>query len=230
MSLALSFNPDLIQFRDVFARYLGRGGTCFEVGCYPGHYLVYLGRQYSYTVSGIDTTPFVLDRLPAYLDGSGVAIGDLYRGDFMTFDPVQQYDVVCSFGFIEHFHNWKSVIEKQASLVRPGGLIIVTCPNFRGLQHLLHAAFDRPNLDRHVLGAMDLRAWASALHALHFVPLYHRHYRTADFWTDSPQRGRVQRAAAAVTSRTMKGIDRRVNFPNALLSPYLVAVWQRPAE
>src|SRR4051794_27786145 len=73
-----------VQFKELFARHLPRGGTCFEVGCYPGPYLIHLGREFGYTVSGIDLTPDVVN-LGEHVARHGVAVGAFYHGDFLTF-------------------------------------------------------------------------------------------------------------------------------------------------
>src|SRR5713101_7012934 len=94
-----------ILFEDLFDRFLKPGGTCFEVGCYPGNFLIHLGRRFGYEVSGIDATPFVLTRMPPRFQG--VKVGRFYQGDFLQFQPPGLFDVVCSFGFIEHFTNFE---------------------------------------------------------------------------------------------------------------------------
>ena len=43
------------------------------------------------------------------------------------------YDVVYSLGLIEHFVDRVSIVERHVRLARPGGLLILGVPNFRGL-------------------------------------------------------------------------------------------------
>ena len=148
-SQQLSYNPRIIPFRDLFARYLPRGGTCFEVGCYPGMFLAYLGLEHEFTVSGIDATPQVTDRLVRHLEKLGVRVGTLHHGNVFTFVSPERYDVVCSFGFIEHFAHVDNVIGRHVALLKPGGTLVLTCPNFRGLQYVLHRLLDSENLARH---------------------------------------------------------------------------------
>src|SRR5262245_46611715 len=97
------YEPEEVLFREVFARYLPRGGECFEIGCYPGNFLIWLAQEFGYTVSGIDATPSVKDRMPQRLALHGIKTGEFQQADFLTFTPTRTYDVVCSFGFIEHF-------------------------------------------------------------------------------------------------------------------------------
>ena len=158
-SIVLVYKPHNIELKEIFDQYLKPGGTCFEVGCYPGRYLIYLGKRFNFTVSGIDSTPLVHSRMPGFLTEHGVRTGNLYHGDILSFEPDKQYDVVFSFGFVEHFVNLEEVIEKHVQLVKPTGVMIVACPNFRGLQYFLHRLLEPSALERHVLDTMDLSRW-----------------------------------------------------------------------
>jgi 2-polyprenyl-3-methyl-5-hydroxy-6-metoxy-1,4-benzoquinol methylase len=222
-SLPLAYDEDGVQFKELFKRFVPRGGSCFEVGCYPGNYLAYFGRRFGYTVSGIDTTPFIRDKMPAFLESLGVPVGELHCGEFMAFQTGKQYDMVFSNGFVEHFENYREVIRKHIALVKPGGTIVLSAPNFRNLQFVLHWMLDRQNLRRHVLSAMNLGAWHSVLSESGMEPLYHGYYRTWEFWADSVQnstRKLLTRYIRAVARR----VDARVNWPNPLLSPYMVSI------
>ena len=81
--------------------------------------------------------------------------------------------VACSFGFIEHFWNLEEVIERHVKLVKPGGTLILAAPNFRGLQYAFDRLLDAANLRRHVIKAMDLRAWREILLRNGMIPLHH---------------------------------------------------------
>jgi SAM-dependent methyltransferase len=220
-------NADVL-FCELFDRFLKPGGTCFEVGCYPGNFLIHLGRRFGYEVSGIDATPFVLTRMPARIHQHGVKVGRFYQGDFLQFQSPGLFDVVCSFGFIEHFRNFEEVIDKHISMVAPGGTLIISCPNFRYLQYVFHRLLDPINLKRHVLEAMDLDPWRTVLEKRGMEILYHGYYRTAGFWADSPRSGRLAQHAIYYVQRINQVIDRRVNYPNRFLSPFLISISRKP--
>lgn len=219
----LAYDPEQVQFKELFDQYLKHGGTCFEVGCYPGTYLIYLGKRFDYTVGGIDATPFVLSRLPSHLAKHGVKVNTLYHGDFLGFEFDRTYDVVCSFGFIEHFLNLQEVLVKHIRLVKHYGTLVLACPNFRGIQYVLHRLLDPTNLQRHALNAMNLRGWQETLERNRMKVLYQGYYRTADFWVDTPRQGFLATLAIKHVARIAEKLDRRVNWPNPLLSPYMVS-------
>lgn len=162
-------------------------GTCLEIGCYPGRYLAVFG-ELGYSLSGIDLTSHVLDRLPEWLVSSGYNLGDFHQEDFFDYcsQTEQRFDVVCSFGFIEHFTDWDYVLELHASLVKPGGLLVVSVPNFRGrFQRWLHELLDHDNLERHNLTAMLPREWAALLASQNFQVQFAGCFGRFDFWSDS---------------------------------------------
>lgn len=120
------------------------------------------------------------------------------------------YDVVCSFGVIEHFADWRTFLERQASLVAPGGRLVVTAPNFRGwLQHGLHRALDRENLERHCLEAMRPDAWAAHLAAQGWEVLEWGGLGRFDFWAGEARRGPLGGAALWLV-RSLRGAAARI--------------------
>lgn len=210
-------------FKDLFAKHLGRGGTCFEIGCYPGPYLIYLGKTFGYTVGGIDTTPGVVAALPDLVRSQGVEVSGFVQGDFLTYALDQQYDVVCSFGFIEHFLNYEEVIRRHIALVKPGGILVLSCPNFRRLQWVFHRLFDAPNLRRHVLAAMNFREWNKIFSEAGMEVLHQSYYRTCEVWRTregSPRPIRDKVAWRLV--RLAQALDTRIRWPNRWTSPYMV--------
>jgi SAM-dependent methyltransferase len=227
--LALEYRADSVEFRELLRRHLPGGGTSFEVGIYPGPYSIFLGRELGYTVSGIDLTPFVSSRLPQHFEAHGVAVGDLVRGDFLEFECSERYDVVCSFGFIEHFENFEEVLRKHIALLKPHGTLVVSCPNFRGLQWVGHWLFDRENLQRHATRAMNLRRWQRVLDEHGMVRLHHGYHRTADFWVDKPPRSRAGRWGARAVTGLARAVDAAVERPNRLTSPHMVSISRRAA-
>jgi len=226
-NLPLVYDPDRIEFRDLFNRYLLPGGTCFEVGCYPGNFLIYMGKNFGYEVSGIDKTYLVKNQLPMYLAEHGIKIGNLYYGDFLEFEFDQTYDVVCSFGFIEHFFNFKDIIKKHIELVKPTGTLIIACPNFSGLQYFFRRLVDSENLQHHVMKAMDLPVWGEILNDNGMDILLQGYYRTADFWVDPMKRGFLASKAIEVIQGLTGAIDKKINWPNSWLSPYMISISQK---
>jgi 2-polyprenyl-3-methyl-5-hydroxy-6-metoxy-1,4-benzoquinol methylase len=228
--LELIYNQNFILFKDLFNEYLKNNGTCLEIGCYPGNYLIYLSNQFNYEVSGIDTTPFLLTRLPLHLTRNNVKIGKLYKENFLTSKHDIKYDLVCSFGFIEHFIDFEAIIEKHIQLVKPSGILVITTPNFRNVQYVLHRLLDFENLKRHNLASMDLKKWTRIMQNNNMKILYSNYYKTAGFWTDSTKKSQFTDYISGNIRYLFNKIDQRVNLPNPLISPYLICIAQKLEE
>ncbi|HEY4285230.1 MAG TPA: class I SAM-dependent methyltransferase [Chthoniobacterales bacterium] len=224
----LKFVPENVPFKELFDAYLPSGGSCFEVGAYPGNILAYLCSRFGYTANGIDLTPHVQNRLAEFFTRQGIKIGDFFYGDFLQADLNQTYDVVCSFGFIEHFTNFDEVIQKHVELVKPGGVLILSCPNFRRLQYLIHRALDNDNLRRHVLSAMDFKAWKEVLEKNGMEVLSQDYWRTIGFWHENRHPNKLQRAGIRIAQRLATAIDLRTDLPNRFTSPHMVTFARKP--
>ena len=225
---AMKFVPEAVPFKEMFDEYLPSGGSCFEVGAYPGNILAYLCSRFGYVANGIDLTPHVQDRLPEFFTRHGIRIGNFFYGDFLATSFDQTYDVVCSFGFIEHFTNFDEVIRKHVELVKPGGILILSCPNFRRLQFLIHRALDNQNLKRHVLSAMDFKAWRRVLEKNDMEVLAQNYWQTFGFWHENRSPNRLQRAGIRLAERLAGSIDSRIDLPNRFTSPHMVTFARKP--
>lgn len=79
----------------------------------------------------------------------------VYKANILEFKLNIKFDVVASFGLIEHFIDPTPYITKMASLVKRGGYLIIHVPNFRNFQYLIHLLSDRQLLEKHYLEYMD---------------------------------------------------------------------------
>jgi 2-polyprenyl-3-methyl-5-hydroxy-6-metoxy-1,4-benzoquinol methylase len=164
-------------------------GTCLEIGCFPGRYLVCLGKL-GYEVNGVDLTPRVENEFPAWLKRLGLKVGEFKRQDFFEYAPSQKYDLVSSFGFIEHFQNWEDVLLKHMSLVKKGGYLLIETPNFKGwMQRLIHYYLDKKNYDRHFIPAMDPAKWSALCEKNGFEILWQGYLGDFQFWIDEEPKG-----------------------------------------
>jgi hypothetical protein len=136
--------------------------------------------------------------------------------------------VVCSFGFVEHFTDTRLVLNRHAELVAPGGRLEISCPNFRGIQWVLHRWLDPSNLSRHVTAAMNLSLWQETLSQAGFQTLHAGYYRTFDFWTEDIISHPVNQLAKRAILRVGRAIDRRTNWPSSWFSPHQILVARRP--
>lgn len=228
MNSRLKYDPNQIIFRELFEKYVKKGGTCFEVGCYPGNFLIYFAKEFGYKVSGIDMAARLLDVTPAYLQTNGVVPEEITRADFTHREHPKLYDLVCSFGFVEHFVNYEEIIVKHISLVKPGGTLVMSCPNLRNLQLLVYWLTDRETLSAHVVASMNLRKWKKILDLNGMRLLYHNYYGTAGF-VGAPKgpSSKYKKVVQELYSRFCDKVDNHFDYPNAVLSPHLLSISEK---
>jgi len=142
-----------------------RGASLIEVGCGRSQLLPYFARQFGLRVSGLDYSAIGCERARQILERERIT-GDIFCGDLWTFDafPLPGYDVVFSFGLVEHFEETAAVVRALARYARPGGAVLTLIPNMRGSVGALQKTLARAIYDIHVpLSSLDLaRAHAEA--------------------------------------------------------------------
>lgn len=181
-----------------------------------------------YEAHGIDyaTDPAAVT---AFLQEEGVRVGRIQRGNFLEWAPGRTYDIVGSFGFLEHFERPFEVAALHFKHVTPGGFVVITFPNFAHGQRVLHWLFDRPNLRRHNTRCMSL-GFLKAVAERNGAQLLEASYAGLfDFWYERGPRSRLQEVAMwrtiSLVRRTAERLCRR---PSPLLSPYIIGVFRAP--
>jgi hypothetical protein len=195
-------------------------GSAIEIGSYPGPHLATLG-DLGYELNGIDFCPDNAIRLPMWLKKEGFTIGEFWVNDFFEFNCERKFDVVCSFGFIEHFLNYDEVITKHANLVNQGGYLLLTTPNFRGkVQQFLHRYFDKGNLAVHNLDSMQPDIWAKQLTVAGFEILYKGHFGGFWFWRGDENLSFTKRIIIGIIERLIPRLRKLVSADSESTSAY----------
>lgn len=180
--------------RTWFEKYIPRGnGRCIEIGCFPGQFLACFGEM-GYQLNGLDLIPAVETTLPQWLKSQGYKIGNFYKYDFLNFNSGNTYDIVASFGFVEHFSDWQDIIRRHMKLVKTGGYLIISAPNFRGLfQRIFQSLFNRESYKRHNIHAMAPEAWAPIIRDQGFEILFSGYYGPIHYWANEQKRNIISK-------------------------------------
>jgi len=205
-----------------------------ELGCAPG----FLG---AILFEGTEWQPFGIDyaedaeayRLSFEQIGKSAT---LYQGDLFDIDLGRQFDVVCSFGLIEHFRGAEldQVLAIHHKYVRPGGYVVVLLPNFTGVHYAWHYLFDRPNLDTHNVDSMNLgtfRIFDDLGYSTLFMD-FHGQLRVwgNSSWVGNWFTGKAVAALSHLVSKSSRLLGRMgVRLTGRSLSPYILYIGQRPA-
>jgi SAM-dependent methyltransferase len=192
----------------------------FEIGCFPGSYLYHFGKH-KYELNGIDITDEMDESFNNWLQSKGFSVGEIYKQDVFSFEPTIKYDIVCSFGFIEHFSNFTELIEKHIDWTKPGGHIIITVPDFaNSVQNFLHRYSDKQLLNIHNLKAMNMRAWEKAFACKNVEVIFKGHFGGFTYWAGNQKRNFIQKLfvkTGYVMSKLFSNVERSSN----LYSPFM---------
>ena len=222
-----------LPFKDLFEKYLPKGGSCFEVGCYPGRFLIYLGKNFDYTVSGIDWMPGSKGVLENRLRSYGLKVGTIIEDDFLKTRIESKYDVVCSFGFIEHFQDIESIFRLHANLLKPNGILMISCPNYRKVRYLLSKWLEPESLQHHNLKMMDFAEWTKPLEENGLEVLHQNYYLTFRFWSGRSKkktiRGLARDFVVLALDYSSYAFSSVIDYPNSLLSPLMISISKKKA-
>ena len=113
---------------ELLRKHLPKKGSCIELGCSPGRMMSAMAKNFNYRFSGIDIT--ALDTTKKNLEHNNIRNVKLIKGNITSYRPNQKYDIVCSFGLIEHFKNSKEAFKHFDKFCRKGGYMVIGLPNF----------------------------------------------------------------------------------------------------
>jgi SAM-dependent methyltransferase len=146
--------PSKVPFNKFLSK-LEQANSFIEIGGFPGVFSTYFYTKGCKKVSLLD---FYIDRniVRGFEKVNGIPENTIHciESDFFTFKTNDKYDVVFSFGFIEHFKDTKDVIQRHVELLVDDGQLLIVIPNFRGLNGFVQYVFDRKNLHAHNLDSM----------------------------------------------------------------------------
>jgi len=183
-----------IRLQSLFDRYLPKhkNGSALEIGACPGSNLLALALSHGYRPVALDYLPAVRS-LPAAFLKHGVEL-EIIEADFLSMAADRTFDVVMSFGFIEHFNNAEAILQKHWELVAENGFLVVSLPIFGPMQMILRQLILTPErlndaLRTHHTKIMDMRVirrWCERLPGAQILKCGHvDHMHTWFYSSDS---------------------------------------------
>ncbi len=172
----------------ILPRYLAgaSGAKAIEIGSAPGSFMIRLADTFGVEPFGVDYTATGAAANRAAFAAQGYAVDNVIEAD--VFSPAfqsayrEQFDIVVSRGFIEHFTELEPVLDAHLNLLKPGGLLIVLIPNLRGIYWLWTWIFNRPQLPLHNLSIMRLQRFQSLFDASRIRAEECDYHGTFSFW------------------------------------------------
>lgn len=207
--------------------------TCIEIGVVPGNHLIYLAKFHKYRPVGLDYVDdigFVGDNLIF----NGISEFELIKEDFLEWNPEKKYDIVCSFGFVEHFENYEEVIKKHMDIVKEGGYLVISVPYLKYFQFLLRKIFYKKEhlekiLSIHNLEIMNLKKLENVIISNnHFEKLFSGYICEMTIWFKpidpfiKPNRKSMLRVLKLFEKQVNK-----VGFSSRFISPAIMVIFQK---
>lgn len=192
----------------------------FEIGCYPGRYLYHFGKL-GYELNGIDFSSEMNEQFSNWLKAEGFTVNQMIQKDIFAYETAALYDVTASFGFIEHFANFAALIELHIKLTKPGGIIIISVPDFANpFQYFFHRLTDKKLMDIHNLQAMKPDAWRGAVSKHNVEVLFDGHIGGFDFWYGEQKRNVFQKIFLKGMLTAKRLLLGKIKKSSALYSPF----------
>ena len=213
-------------FGDILAKLIAEKKikNAIELGGFPGYYATYL-KKYRH----LDTTLFdyfvhqeLIDQL---LEKNGLKPGDIHiiEADLFEYQPKTLYDLVLSFGLIEHFNDTKSIIETHLHFLKPGGVLFITLPNFKGVNGWIQRKFDNDNYAKHNIDSMDPRLLTDYCRQLGLIEVESYYHGRFSVWLENrSEHGGFVRGLVKTIWLAGKIFTKIVPVESRALSPYIV--------
>lgn len=147
------------------------GIKLLEIGCAPGGWLDYFYKNFKYKVFGIEYTRKGYEDTLKNLKLLKT-VGDIINEDIFEYKTSDKYNVVASFGLIEHFDDPTDVIKKHVELLNEGGYLILEIPNIRYLNKFIVKTLNKSVLNAHNTNIMNKDFFKSVAEKFNMDILY----------------------------------------------------------
>jgi len=132
-------SPSLID------HYLSKeSGKIFELGCGGSPFLL-RAAMYGWEVGGIDFNAKAVDLICHVLSQRGFMTKNFICNDIFSYNCSQlynQYDLLMSFGFLEHFHTPEIILSKWKRILKHKGKVISIIPNLYSINSYFFKKYD----------------------------------------------------------------------------------------
>ncbi|RYY33753.1 MAG: methyltransferase domain-containing protein [Sphingobacteriaceae bacterium] len=213
-------------FGDILGKLIAEKGikSAIELGGFPGYYAIYLKKYQK-----LDATLFDYyihqDITYQLLQANGLQPNDIdiIEADLFNYTPERQYDLVSSFGLIEHFNDTKAIIETHLQFLKPGGVLFITLPNFTGVNGWVQRKFDMENYNKHNIKSMNLQLLADNCKALGLKEVECYYSGKFSIWLENKgQKSSITKAFLKGVWLAGKVFTKIVRVESKVLSPYIV--------
>lgn len=198
--------------------------TAIELGGFPGYYATLLRKHHGVSTTLLDyfVHPPLIHALLKANDLSPDAI-QVIEADVFSFTPTTTYDLVISCGLIEHFEDLEDILTRHLAFIPSGGHVLITLPNFQGINGWIQKTFDRENYDKHNIQIMDRGILQQAAEKVGMQEVKVYYFRRFSVWLEKENEQPLWvRLMVKIIWLIGKVLTRLVPIDSRLGSPYLV--------
>lgn len=122
-----------------------------EIGCANSIWPIYFYQYFNAEVCGLDYSEVGCEKSRALWEYYKIP-GSIYCSNFFSppSDLLQKFDLVISFGVVEHFEDTNNCLKSCAAFVKSGGLLLTLIPNIPSIIGFIQKRIDRKVYDVHV--------------------------------------------------------------------------------
>lgn len=218
-------------FKKAFHGFPTEGKRLIEIGCAQSVFLPYFALYFGFEVAGLDRSEVGCEKARQILQRERVA-GEICCADFFSLpgNLLGKFDVIVSFGVVEHCENTAESLRAIARLLNSGGIMITVIPHLRGLPGALQKKLDRKIYDIHIpfdaqgLAAVHAKAGLQVSSCEYLMPIS-LEVLNIDSWPKGLPYWFTIRTHGVI-SRMVWLVDGFVPIlkPNQWSSPYIVCV------
>jgi len=224
--------PKNYLFHEIFKRIAEAKGieSAIELGGFPGYYTVFLKKHLGIkkaTLLDYFIHPGLINQL---CQANALAPSDIeiIETDLFAYTPNTTYDLVLSCGLIEHFKDTRDILASHVQFMKAGSSLVVTLPNFRGINGWVQKTFDKENYEKHELACMDPQLLRSLLEELGLVVEEAGYYGKFSVWLEKKE---SQSTGAKIVVKAIwllgKVWSKLFPFDSKALSPYILVVAEK---
>ena len=210
--------PAKVPFKKFLSK-LENAESFIEIGGFPGIFSAYF---YTKGIQNVSLLDFYIEEaiVRGFEKANKIPEHTIHciESDFFTFKTDKKYDIVFSFGFIEHFEDTKDVIKRHIELLGNNSHLLIILPNFRGLNGFIQYVFDRNNLRAHNLNSMKLPLIKNIMLELGLKNIVVEYSRKPMVWIEPKAGTAFVRKLVKIFSYTLKVFPIKCR----LLSPYII--------
>ena len=224
-------------FTEVFGKIgIERGERIVEAGSGGSIILPYFNSQFGLRAEGIENSSAGTGMSLAIAAKAGVDT-PIHDADLFDLPPhlLQRYDIVFSYGLVEHFRPTTVILDRLNAITRPGGHLVTLIPNMRGLMGRIQKIANPDVYAIHV--PLNARNLADAHRASGLEVLESGYFMTANFSAINFAGSRriSQKYGQRLASWSSKSIWLleqlgMPQIPNSLTSPYAFTIARKPGR